>query len=130
MKSQYTNNKNKCRLNTPEFKEDYSGEPQNAQTHFSVQNNVFNLNKAEYALFLRLILKYFFLPIAIAIIVSLPVAYYIAYEWLKDFTYRINLSVGLIAFSISIILIVTFLSIVRQTIKAAITNPAESLRLE
>lgn len=76
------------------------------------------------------ILKYFFIPITIAILVSLPVAYYIAHEWLKDFAYHINLGAGLIAFSISIILIVAFLSIVQQTIKAAITNPVESLRLE
>ena len=65
-----------------------------------------------------------------AIMVSVPVAYYIAHEWLKDFAYRINLSAGLIVFSISVILIVAFLSIARQTIKAAVTNPAESLRLE
>jgi putative ABC transport system permease protein len=76
------------------------------------------------------ILRYFLVPIIISILVSLPLAYFIAYEWLKDFAYRINLSVWLIAFSISIILIVAFLSIVQQTIKAAITNPVESLRLE
>lgn len=76
------------------------------------------------------ILKYFFMPITIAILVSLPVAYYIAHEWLKDFAYRIHLSAWLIAFSISIILIVAFLSMARQTIKAAVTNPVESLRLE
>jgi putative ABC transport system permease protein len=76
------------------------------------------------------ILKYFFMPITIAIVFSLPVAYYLAHEWLKDFVYRINLSFWLIAFSISIIIIVALLSIVKQTIKAAVTNPVESLRLE
>ena len=76
------------------------------------------------------ILKYFFLPITIAILVSLPVAYYIAHDWLKDFAYHINLSAGLIAFSVTIIVIIAFLSIVLQTIKAAVANPAESLRLE
>jgi len=76
------------------------------------------------------ILKLFFMPITIAIVVSLPVAYYVAHEWLKDFTYRINISAWLISFSISIILIVAFLSMVRQTIKAAVANPVDSLRLE
>jgi len=76
------------------------------------------------------ILKYFLMPIIISILVSLPVAYYIAHEWLKDFAYRINLSAWLIAFSISIILIVALLSIMQQTIKAAVTNPVESLRLQ
>jgi putative ABC transport system permease protein len=76
------------------------------------------------------ILKYFFMPISISILVSLPVAYYIAHEWLKDFAYRINLTIWLIAFSILIILVIAFLSIVQQTIKAAVTNPVENLRLE
>ncbi len=76
------------------------------------------------------ILKYFFIPIAISILISLPVAYYLAHGWLKDFAYRINLSFWLIAFSLFIILIVAFLSIAQQTIKAAVTNPVESLRLE
>jgi hexokinase len=82
------------------------------------------------SLAMGVILKYFFMPISISILVSLPVAYYLAHEWLKDFAYRISLSGWLIAFSISIILIVAFLSIAQQTIKAAVTNPAESLRLE
>jgi putative ABC transport system permease protein len=76
------------------------------------------------------ILKLFFIPITIAIVVSLPVAYYVAHQWLKDFTYRINMSAWLISFSILIILIVAFLSMVRQTIKAAVANPVDSLRLE
>jgi putative ABC transport system permease protein len=76
------------------------------------------------------ILKYFFMPITIAIAFSLPVAYFLAHEWLKDFVYRINLSFWLIAFSVCVILIVAFLSMARQTIRAAAANPVESLRLE
>lgn len=76
------------------------------------------------------ILKQFFMPAAISILISLPIACYLANEWLKDFAYRINLSVGLIAFSISIILIVASLSIAHQTIRAATRNPVDSLRLE
>lgn len=76
------------------------------------------------------ILKYFFLPITIAMVFSLPVAYYLANEWLKDFVYRINLSFWLIALSVSVILIVAFLSMARQTIRAALANPVDSLRLE
>ncbi len=76
------------------------------------------------------ILKYLLMPVTLSILVSLPVAYIIALDWLKDFAYRINLSFWLIAFSISIILVVAFLSILQQTIKAAVTNPVENLRLE
>lgn len=77
-----------------------------------------------------LILRHFFMPVSISIAISLPAAYYLAHEWLKDFAYRINLSAWLIVFSVSIILIVAILSITQQTIKAAVANPVESLRLE
>ncbi|MGB6340569.1 MAG: ABC transporter permease [Candidatus Aminicenantaceae bacterium] len=77
-----------------------------------------------------LILKQFFMPIGIAMMISLPVAYYFAHEWLEGFVYRIGLNVGLFAFSTFIILIVAVLSIARQTIQAALTNPATSLKQE
>ena len=77
-----------------------------------------------------MILKSFFIPISIAIVVSLPVAWYFSREWLNGFTYRIHLGAGLIALSIFIIMMVAFLSIVGQTIKAAIAVPAISLRME
>ncbi len=77
-----------------------------------------------------IILKHLLLPVSLSILVSLPVAYFIAIDWLKDFAYRINLSIWLILFSVAIILIVAFLSTLQQTIKAAVTNPADSLRLE
>lgn len=76
------------------------------------------------------ILKYFFIPVSVSVMVSLPVAYYLADEWLKDFAYRINLSFWIIAFSVSIILTVAFISMAQQTIKAAVANPVDSLRLE
>jgi len=77
-----------------------------------------------------LILKQFFIPLGIAMMISLPAAYYFSNEWLKGFVYRIGLNVGLFAFSIAIILTVAVLSIARQTIKAAIANPATCLKQE
>jgi len=77
-----------------------------------------------------LILKTFFMPIATAVLISLPVAYYLSHEWLKGFVYRIGLNIGLFAFSIAVILMVAVLSISRQTIQAALTNPAHTLKHE
>jgi len=76
------------------------------------------------------ILKYFLIPVSVSVLVSVPVAYYIAIVWLTDFAYHISLNIWLVVFSISIIFIVAFLSIVQQTIKAAVTNPVDNLRLE
>jgi putative ABC transport system permease protein len=77
-----------------------------------------------------MILKSFFIPISVAILVSLPVACYFSQEWLNGFAYRINFSAGLIVFSISIIVTAAFISIVGQTIKAALAVPADGLRME
>jgi putative ABC transport system permease protein len=77
-----------------------------------------------------LILKQFFLPIGLAITISLPIAYYFAQEWLEGFVYRIDLDAGLFVLSIAIILIVALLSIARQTIQVALTNPSDSIRQE
>lgn len=78
----------------------------------------------------RLILKQFFVPIVLAVLISLPVAYYFAHEWLGGFVYRIGLNAGLFAFSVAVILLVAVLSIARQTIQAALTNPASTLKHE
>jgi putative ABC transport system permease protein len=75
-----------------------------------------------------LILKRIIMLIAAASLISLPVAYYLTHDWLKGFVYRIGLNAGLFALSISIVMIVSVLSIARQTIMAAVANPAESLK--
>jgi putative ABC transport system permease protein len=77
-----------------------------------------------------LILRQFLLTIGFAMTISLPVAYYFAHEWLEGFVYRIGLNAGLFAFSIAVILIVAVLSIARQTIQAALANPAHTLKHE
>jgi putative ABC transport system permease protein len=77
-----------------------------------------------------LILGRFFTLIGVAVLVSLPAAYYVTHEWLKGFVYRIGLSPGLFAVSILVLIIVAGLSIARQTIQAAMANPAVSLKKE
>ncbi len=77
-----------------------------------------------------LVLKKFFALIAVALLMSLPVAYYFTREWLKGFVYRIDLSAGLFVFSVFLIMAVAFLSVAGQTVKAALANPADSLKQE
>jgi len=77
-----------------------------------------------------LVLKRFFVLIALALLLSLPVAYSFAHAWLKGFVYRIDLGAGLFAFSAFLILIVALVSVAGQTVKAALANPAESLKQE
>jgi putative ABC transport system permease protein len=68
----------------------------------------------------------------IAIVLSIPVAYYFMNEWLQTFSYRIEmmqqvpvfLTGGLLA------ILVTFISVGYHTIRAANANPVNSLREE
>ena len=68
--------------------------------------------------------------VAIALLISFPLAYYVMNNWLQDFTYRINITwhpfvlTGLCALGIAM-LTVSF-----QAIKAALANPVDSLKTE
>lgn len=74
--------------------------------------------------------KDFFKLVLIACAIAFPVAAYFMHQWLADFAYRTNLSwwifagAGLVTFGIA------FLTISFQAIKAAIVNPAKSLKTE
>jgi putative ABC transport system permease protein len=68
--------------------------------------------------------------VGIAFIISVPVTWWAMHEWLKDFAYRINIEACVfIAAGFSAILI-AFLTISFQAIRAAISNPVKSLRTE
>ena len=79
---------------------------------------------------LLLVSKEFLLLVGIAFIISVPVTWWAMNAWLKDFAYRIHIGAGVfIAAGLTAILI-AFLTISFQAIKAAIANPVKSLRTE
>ncbi|MFT4154495.1 ABC transporter permease [Parafilimonas sp.] len=72
--------------------------------------------------FLRLVL--------IACVIAFPLSYWMMYEWLQGFAYRINISVWIFVSVGTIAMLISLFTISFQTIKAAIANPVESLRAE
>jgi putative ABC transport system permease protein len=84
----------------------------------SVQNVV--------ASFLWLFVKIFM----VAGVIAMPVAYFMAYKWLQDFAYRSSISPIVFVASLAGLLIITLLTVSYTTIKAARTNPVNSLRSE
>ncbi|MGH2648412.1 MAG: FtsX-like permease family protein, partial [Ginsengibacter sp.] len=74
--------------------------------------------------------KDFLKLVIIAIVIALPLAWYFMNNWLQDFAYRIN--IGWYVFLITGIaaLLIAFITISFQSIKAAIANPVKSLRTE
>jgi putative ABC transport system permease protein len=66
--------------------------------------------------------------VGIGCLVAFPVAFYIATLWLREFAYKIPLSLWMILLPGVVVLGVTLLTISFQAMKAAFTNPVTSLR--
>lgn len=77
-----------------------------------------------------LLSKDFLKLVLLAVLVASPIVWYLMQKWLQDFAYRISISwwvfvvVGLAA------VLIAFLTVSFQAIKAAIANPVKSLRTE
>ena len=68
--------------------------------------------------------------IAIAFVIAVPVSNYFIIEWLSSFEYKTAVSWWYYAVPGILILLIALLTISRQTLKAAVRNPVESLRHE
>ena len=66
----------------------------------------------------------------IASFIALPVAYFLADYWLKEFVYRSTLSLWIFAMSLVGLLFVTVITVAYEVSKAARINPVNSLRTE
>jgi putative ABC transport system permease protein len=68
--------------------------------------------------------------IGIAFLVATPVAALLMSRWLNDFAYRTPLSWEIFAGALLVTVVVTFVAVSFQTIRAAVVNPVKSLRSE
>lgn len=72
----------------------------------------------------------FIVTFLIAIIIAVPLAYWIMNNWLQDFAYRIIISWGIFFVAGLTALSIALLTVSFHAIKAAIANPVKSLRTE
>ncbi len=72
----------------------------------------------------------FFVLIVIAFIVALPLSYFLMTGWLEGFVYRTEISIFLILLPIVATVLITFLVIFYQTMRATQVNPVECLKDE
>jgi putative ABC transport system permease protein len=68
--------------------------------------------------------------VIIATVIATPLAYWIMNRWLQEFAYRINISWWIFIVAVTLIMLIAFLTVSIQSIKAAIANPVKSLRPE
>jgi putative ABC transport system permease protein len=66
--------------------------------------------------------------VLISVIIALPIAWLMMSKYLQNFAYRINIQWWVFALSGFIALLIAFVTISFQSIKATMTNPVESLR--
>jgi putative ABC transport system permease protein len=64
----------------------------------------------------------------IAILIAFPLAWCIMYKWLQNFAYRVNIHWWILAIAGIIALLIAFITVSFQSIKAALANPVKSLR--
>ncbi len=77
-----------------------------------------------------LLSKDFIKWILIANLIALPAAYYAISKWLENFAYKTNIGFEIFIISAFIALLIALLTIGFQSIKAAGSNPVDSLRNE
>jgi len=68
--------------------------------------------------------------VIIAIVIASPLAWWAMSYWLHDFAYRINIQWWVIALAGAAAILIAFITISFQSIKAALKNPVKSLRSE
>ena len=74
--------------------------------------------------------KEFLLLIILAFILAIPVSYWAMSEWLSTFAYHVNIGVLPMILGLSFTLFIAIFTISFESLKAALVNPAETLRNE
>jgi len=78
----------------------------------------------------RLLSKDFLLLVVIAALIAFPVAWWAMQTWLSDFAYRTSISWWVFVLAGIASIVVAFITISTQAVKAAMENPVKSLRTE
>jgi putative ABC transport system permease protein len=74
--------------------------------------------------------KDFLKPVTISLIIAIPIAWYFMNEWLVDFAYRIDIEWWIFALAGVLALIIAFMTVSFQSLKAASANPVDALKSE
>lgn len=68
--------------------------------------------------------------VVVSIVISLPIAWYAMNKWLEDFSYRIEIPIWILALAAILAVVISIITMSFQSIKAALSNPVNSLRSE
>ena len=68
--------------------------------------------------------------VLIALLIAVPISYWMMDRWLDDFAYRVTLGVSTFLIGGGIALLIAWLTVGFQSVRAAVANPVDSLRSE
>lgn len=74
--------------------------------------------------------KSFLILVVLSCLIAAPLAWYFLEGWLAGYEYRIHLNMGIFIIAGILALLVTLVTVSYQAIKAALANPARSLKTE
>jgi len=74
--------------------------------------------------------KEFLILVLIAAVIAFPLSWFGMHSWLRDFAYRINISWVVFAIAGTLAFLIAIATVSFQAIKAALSNPVDSLRSE
>lgn len=87
------------------------------------------LGASHCSLFLQLG-KGFLVPVILAVMISIPVAWICMDEWLSHYPFRTELNGWFFFFPVALMLLISFFTVAGQTMKVIYSKPARSLRYE
>ncbi len=79
---------------------------------------------------LVLIPKSLLILVLISGLITIPITYFMAVEWLSDYAFRIAINPWMFIIPLSLVIIIAALSVLPESIKVALLNPSKYLRNE
>jgi putative ABC transport system permease protein len=77
-----------------------------------------------------LLSKEFLVLVSVALLIAIPVTWWVMYSWLQDYAYRISIQWWVFALGGALALLIALTTVGLQALRAALTNPIDSLRTE
>jgi len=77
-----------------------------------------------------LLSKDFLVLVIISILIASPLAWWAMDKWLQEFAYRTEINIWIFALAGGMTVLIALLTVGSQAIKAAMSNPVDSLRSE
>jgi putative ABC transport system permease protein len=78
----------------------------------------------------RLLSREYMLLVLLANLIAIPIVTYAANQWLQSFAFKEPINIMLFVWTLALALLITFMVVGIQTLRAASANPIDSLRTE